>query len=82
VLPVFAIVLWHPAMLPAPVPKTSINEHCQAFAAKNKIWFSFNLSISAPADNAIGSENRDQFEFRVSVSARFDSGHNLRPLPF
>ncbi len=77
--PIFTAGLWHPAVAWATVPKTSVNEQCQARTRKNEIRSAWQIRTASPAPDSLGAKDRDDLKFGCPISMRTNRRHDLRP---
>ena len=80
VLPVGAVVSWHAQMPSATVPKTAVHEDGESLATEDEIGLAGQPLVSAPAGDALGTENGGEPQLGGPVSGGPDGGHDLRSL--
>lgn len=79
-LPVLGIIGRDDVAAIVTVPETAVGKKRNPFVRKNKIGMTREAIISAPALDALGSENLDQPALRGLIPLRFDSPHDRRAL--
>jgi hypothetical protein len=66
----------HPAMPPAAVPETPVDEDRYACFPKHKIWPAWQRLLPTPSPDAMGAQSNCQSEFRSTIAPRANGCHN------
>jgi hypothetical protein len=62
------------------MPEAAIDKHGYALLSKDKVGLAWQWRVPPPSVDAVGSENRNQSQLSIFVSARTNRGHNCGTL--